>query len=635
MTPESLSQSRPDRMQHGGSFSTAMAVIGAAAFVLAIVSLRPLQFNVANYSVTRVDAPLSRSSAAFLACIVVTLITLCWNAARSAPGRSMYAAAVLLHPFLLCVPLAVFAFIRQPPPFAVTWLLILPFGLVALRAGARSALPSLAPSRGNSAAIAVVLVAIAVLTVVQVRIQVNFFEHFLLGHSDPPDGRVWQFLGLRSDGLPNARLGWHFNPLIFVLAPGYLLWPSPVYLMICGTVLLHLPAIPCFYLARRLSGSVMVGFLVACAWLLLPSCSRILYRNTYGFPWIIASMVLIAVMMNTALADRWGWSVVLMVLIWLCEETTTAVTFGWGIVLILFGRQKLLGALAAVGSVVYLLLCTQVFIPYFAASGQYERFSLFGELGDGVLDVVRSLFTQPRWASERLVRPQVWLFLVTLLTPMAFLPLVGWRLSLAAAPPLFLIALMQNAEWLSIKFWHQATVVPVLFVSGIAASLRGFSTPVQSSFAARLLFGQHPVSETGMKNGFACSLLACAALGHYLYGFSPLSKSFDLYARDPVLHAPDPRLALVEKLRSELPRDRSILATERLAAHFADYRRVHTGKPPQPADFVIVDRADSWDASGLPGRWMEFTQDPAYRLHGEFGSIIMFQRARDAPASDD
>ena len=97
-----------------------------------------------------------------------------------------------------------------------------------------------------------------------------------------------------------------------------------------------------------------------------------------------------------------------------------------------------------------------------------------------------------------------------------------------------------------------------------------------------------------------------------------------------VLQQPDSRLETVRRLRAAFSKDYSVLATERLAAHFVDYKRVYTGGRIHPADLVIIDRSDNWDTSGLPQRVMQFADDNDYRRYGDFGSIIVFERRSDA-----
>ncbi len=72
-----------------------------------------------------------------------------------------------------------------------------------------------------------------------------------------------------------------------------------------------------------------------------------------------------------------------------------------------------------------------------------------------------------------------------LVGPMAFLPLKGWRMALAAVPTLLLVLLIQEEDQLNIKFWHQATLLPLLFFAGIASMAQWRSGSAQSSVCSR------------------------------------------------------------------------------------------------------------------------------------------------------
>ncbi|MEK7757499.1 MAG: hypothetical protein AAB385_09855, partial [Planctomycetota bacterium] len=198
-------------------------------------------------------------------------------------------------------------------------------------------------------------------------------------------------------------------------------------------------------------------------------------------------------------------------------------------------------------------------------------------------------------------------------------------------PTLALILLLQNSEWLSIKFWHQATILPVFFVACVVGATNVSLANSQPSRTMRYICGNSNASPMDVCRGLAVAAVVCACFGHYFYGFSPVSRSYSAYANDPFLQAPDARLPVIRHLRSEIPLERTILATERMAAHFTDYRRLYTGRRVMLADFVVIDRSDRWDTSGLPGRWTEFQSDPDYRLYAEYETIIVFERRPEAP----
>ncbi len=606
-----------------------MGVLGVVIYALALGAVQGVQFNVVSYKVVRTDDPIHLPALLF-ACLVFGAIV---GLAVLGPGlsgrrgrRRWVLAGSCLWPLAFAMPVVLCRVVGWSIPFVFSVVMVLSAGWAAFRAALYLPAGTRRPW-GHGAALGSIILLIMLLTAVHTRLQINFFEHFMLGHAD--FGHFAEELknclagrGLRSDSFDNVRLGWHFVPLLYVLVPGYALWPSPVYLMVCGALLVHVVALPAYCLVRRLTGSAMLGWMVAVAWLLLPSQSRLVYSGTYGFQWIYFAMPLLGVMIAAAVTGHWRLSCVMVILVLLCKETTTALTLGWGAYLVLFTARRRLGIVIMVGSVAYLMLCTQVLIPHFAAEGRYERFTLFGELGGGIGDLLSAPFTQPDVFFGRFLRWEVLYFLLLLPASMGLLPLRGWRISIAALPTLIMILLLKNPDWLSIKFWHHATVLPVLFFAAIATFRPDEKGARKPSRSAKWVCGHSNPSAA------AVAMLVCAAMGHYFHAFSPLGKAYEPYADAAYLHRPDPRMTVVRRLREDIPRHCTILATERLAAHFTDYRRVYTGGRIQPADFVILDRHDTWDSSGLPGKAPQFTADPQYHLHSQYGSIIVYQRSQ-------
>lgn len=513
------------------------------------------------------------------------------------------------------------------------------------------------------AALVSLTLVVAVLTLVHTRLQINFFEHFMLGHADM--GHFTEELknalagrGLRSDSFPNTRLGWHFTPLEYLLVPGYWLWPSPVFLMVCSALFVHITALPLFWLAHRVSGSTATAWLFALAWLLHPSVSRLPYSGTYGFQWLYITLPLMVWWIGAGLLDRWKTFFVLFVVLLLCRETTAATTLGVGLYLLVTKEHRIAGAVTVVVSVVYAIVCFSWIIPHFAVSGEYERMQMFGVLGSNFTDVFLSAITQPTVFWGRFVRYESILFVCTLMATLLFLPVRAWRLSLAALPALVLVLLLDNGQWLSIKFWYQVSVLPVWFVAAMvwcARKDRAYCSKGGSEFRSnRCIEGKDdsviPANSTlkpnaagylktddgigrcvgkhGLRYGWA--VLLCCGWGHYLLGFSPIAKSYDLYAADLRLQQTDPAFRTVEAWRNKIPKSATILATERLAAHFTDYRRIYTGGRPMPADFVLIDPRDAWDTSGLPEQVETYRNDPSYRLFAEANGLVAFERLPDA-----
>ncbi len=611
----------------------ALGLLGLAVFLLAIAATDRGQFNVVTYQTEPWAGGRYVPALLLVGAVVLWIAVLTALAARAHRTRTRWATiGACLSPLLLAVPLSTCIVAASVPPFALGFLLILAGGWAAFRAAAR--LPAPAPKPwGHPVALTSVCLLIGVLVFIHTRLQINFFEHFMLGHADI--GHRTEELknalagrGLCSDSFDNVPMAWHFTPLMYVLVPGYAVWPSPMFLMFCGALLVHLPAIPAYWLARRLSGSAAVGWAFAVAWLLLPSQSRLIYASTYGFQWVYVTMPLLAALVAAGLLGRWRTSLVLAGLVLLCRETAAAAVFGWAIYLVLFTPRRKAGVALALVSLVYAAVCITVLIPHIA-DGRYERLDLFGELGRSPVELLTAPLTKPALFLGLLARPHTLYFILMLLVPMAMLPLAGWRVAVAALPTLLLVCLMQNPDWLTIKFWHQVTVLTLLFFAGVAS----VANRPRVGLLARWVAARAHLPPGAWRRGAAAAVLTCAALAHYLFAFSPLSNGYRPYAYTSQLHEPDPRLAVVRTLREQIPKERTILATERLAAHFTDYRHIYTGRRIQSADVVLIDRSDRWDRSGLPQQVSRFAKDAAYRLLGEYGSIIVFVRqAAAAPA---
>ncbi len=638
-----------------------LGAVGVVSYGLALCAAEPVQFKVGSHTTVWFEGAWYWPATLFAIAVSGVVLLLAAGVARQTPASTRWAleapasnrrrtwrvAASLLWPMLLSAPLAAYVFLDALPPFFLSFLLILAGGWTAFEAGCRLRLRRSLHS-AHRAAVASIILLIALATVVHTAIQINFFEHFMLGHADI--GHFTEELknalagrGLRSDSFENTRLGWHFVPLMYLLVPGYALWPSPVYLMVCGALVVHLAALPVYYLARRLSGSALIGWMWAVAWLLLPSQSRLVYGNTYGFQWNNVTMLVLALVIASAMTRRRRTSLILVAVLLLCRETAAAAVFGWGLYLVLFTPRRKTGAVIAGVSIAYFLLCANVLIPQFASAGRYERLDLFGELGTTLGDLISSAYAHPEVFFGRLMRRQVVYYLLILLVPMALIPVHGWRMAIAAVPTFILVALLENEEWLSIKFWHQATILPFLFFGALTSMQRVQHGRNERSDASSTegcaeqttqpenVATRRAASASGFNLGLAAAVLISAALGHYFYGFSPISKAYAPYAAATFLHEPDLRMATVDRLRADLSRDHTIHATERLAAHFTDYKRLYTGGQTRPVDFVLIDRSDTWDTSGLPQAAGRFADDADYRLYGEFGSIIVFERNPDAP----
>ena len=85
-----------------------------------------------------------------------------------------------------------------------------------------------------------------------------------------------------------ARLGGHVDPFLALLAPLWVLWPSPLMLALAQIVAVSLGALPVFWLGRRHLGSESAAGLLALGYLAYPwtatSAAASIHPVTFAIP---------------------------------------------------------------------------------------------------------------------------------------------------------------------------------------------------------------------------------------------------------------------------------------------------------------------------------------------------------------
>jgi len=513
---------------------------------------------------------------------------------------------------------------RQSGDTVQTWVAdVLPFALFAIASvsvglsiawlGADLPLP---PCFTRIDRLAPVLVIAAILgsTVWHTCEQVHFWKHFLLGYADfglftTELEHCLPFKNVGDLRFADTRMGYHCIPMFYLLVPFYMLFRTPVFLMVVGPLALNLAAVPFYQLARDRTRSPLIALAVALAWLALPSLSRLPYSNTYGFQSIYLAVPYLAFAFSLAARDRWRLSHLCLAAAMLSEETVCGVALGWGLYLCVFGHRRRDGLIVSVVSVIYLLLCTTLIIPHFADSDSYSRLMLFGELA-------------PMTIADRLLRSRTALFLLVLVMPLIIGLYRRPKLLIIILPTLALVLMLHQTDYLNIKYWHHTSILVALFFAAVMGITSTTRTP------------RIPDQRNPGHIGFPIGLLTTVLLFHQFLGHSPFSQSQRVYAAYPQLQIRDARMDAVDYVKDTFPVGQyTVIATERMAAHFTQYRMVHPAPNATLADtrstphVLIVDYSDNWDEIVMYGNTDAFLRrayDAGYRITCEMGPVAVW-----------
>ncbi len=413
--------------------------------------------------------------------------------------------------------------------------------------------------------------------------------------------------GLWCEAFGHDFLGEHVSPGLYLLVPLWMCWPDIHLLMILAAASVCGGSLAVYALARSHDASPRVAAVLAAAFLLTPSTSRIIYGASYGFHEILLAVPLM-LWSFYCYHRRYWWRMALFALLALSFKENIAVVYGcFGLYVFIRDRRDRWGLIVAAGCLIYFALAVGWIVPAINKTDTYSKYYLYEGLGGSPTHVLTSFVRDPSHVFNRLCSWQTLGYVLSLSVPVGLL-VIRRPLALVAIPTLAFTCLMDNPAFASIRFWHQCSALPVLWF----ATIQAVATPTRGRFKPAHL---------------AVGLLWCAALTHYSLGFSMVSRTW----RDLPLHEGN-RSELIDRLHNLIPAMDDVQATPRLAAHFyaqAHSYPLHAGSREVPR-WVIIDTADSFTPRGKRDAIIEhrdrLLSADRYELVLRDGTIHVFKR---------
>jgi len=229
-------------------------------------------------------------------------------------------------------------------------------------------------------------------------------------------------------------------------------------------------------------------------------------------------------------------------------------------------------------------------MPYFRGA-PYPHLHRYTHLGGGLGEILGNIVIAPwRWLGI-VVTAKKLVYLVTLLAPLGFLPLLGGAL-VAAVPPLAMNLLSQDQVLFRYRSQYQSFVLPFLLLAAVDGYAR-----LRAWAGGRRLFGRFPPA----------AALAVASLASVVLTARTMN---DLSVARWRL-GPDQRAAYA--LMGRVPPLASVSANERLVPHLAARPEVYLFPSGVDRNEFVLAR-DS-DLAGLPlAGYVEIARDGPWRL---------------------
>lgn len=258
--------------------------------------------------------------------------------------------------------------------------------------------------------------------------------------------------------------GDHFSPILYLLAPLFLVAPGAATLLVFQSVALSLGALAVFGIAARRLGDERPAAVFAILYLLNPSLQSI---NVRDFHTAALAIPLLLAAIYFAEAER-PWLFAASVLLTLATREDAAIpVVGLGIWLALSKRRVLWGAATAGCAFALLLVDTRSLMPYFRGA-PYPHLGRYAHLGRSVPGILAGALLHPFRVLAALVTGKRLVYLGALFVPLAFLPLLAPGVLLGLAPSLLENLLGQDPILFDYRTQYQSFVLPFLFTAAIA-----------------------------------------------------------------------------------------------------------------------------------------------------------------------
>jgi len=423
------------------------------------------------------------------------------------------------------------------------------------------------------------------------------------------DQRTWatlhgHFMHTTLQGGFENFLAYHFEPILALFSPFYLLIPSPAVLIVAQVVGSGLTAVPLALWAGERLQSGLAAVLVGASFLLNPVIAN---SNDLLTLHIALEVPFLAWAFYFQLKQRWGRAFLFLALALGVREEISFAVFGMGLYALIAQRQRAGWGMLAV-SVGWAALTLGVIIPHFNGGRGMYWANAYGYLGGNTpFEIARSALLHPLVVLQHMAAEPRPYFVASLLVPLGLLPLAGWRMALLAAPTL--LYLLMGEGYYNPNSWYPMPALPFLYfaaIEGIRALRRFIPAAV-----------------------WACYLTAAAALSFYQLGAGPGTRTYAWQAYDVT-----PQANAAKALAASIPPDLSVSATPQIIAHLS--HRMQLSIFPElliPNDVFVIDFIGWRGWHGYPATYNEYDQalrrvlhDPAYGAFYQGDGLLLLRR---------
>jgi uncharacterized membrane protein len=388
---------------------------------------------------------------------------------------------------------------------------------------------------------------------------------------------------------PMHAWGDHLSPVLYVFGAVAWVWPGAVPLLLGQTLILGAGAAAVFAFAARVTGHRAAAAALALVYLVNPTLHGINVRDVHPQAFAIPLVIAAAAACD---AGRYGWCALALVATLGGREDAAIAVVGFGAWLAMARRRWALGVAIAAASVALLAVDVALVMPLFRGE-PYPHLHRYTWLGASSTEMATSLVLRPdRWLPVVATLPKG-VYLLALLAPLGFLPLLAPRVLVAALPGLAVNLLSTDPVLFHHRSQYQAFVLPFL----VLAAVEGYARLRAWTDAGRL-------APAWRARALALAGLVALALTARTVNDLTVTR-----------WRPWPEVHAARALMARIPPTASVSANERLVPHLATRPEVYVFPAGVPRSaFVLELRGarvpDGYRAMATDGPWTLWERAP-------------------------
>jgi len=410
------------------------------------------------------------------------------------------------------------------------------------------------------------------------------------------DNIFYQSIHGRPLGCSLIRAGYHgsahFDPILVLLSPLYLLYPRAEMLLVLQAVWLGAGVVPVYLIAENKLGRRAPAVVLAAMYALYPALHG---ANMYEFHSLsLLSSILLWLIYFLEKGNRRAYYLVLIPAL-LCREDVALILCFISVYAILSRRPGAarLGWTTIGVSLLYFVVVKKFFMTsadIFMSGKDSLSFAYYYEdlipNKNGVAGIVISAATNPLFVIKTMVAEAKIVYLLTLFVPLCFLPFLAKTSRIMLGYGLLFTLLATRTAVFSPAFQYSATLIPFAFaLTPIALrQMEDSSLPVQLGLDGRRL------ANALLGAALASSLLVSWKFGGFLEN-QAFRGGFSRVARG-LTPAEKQTYAWVDETVALIPAGASVGTTNKLGCHVSNRKDAVFYPGHGPVDYVFLDETE-------------------------------------------